>query len=692
LILSNFYRGFNILQKSLVLIGALFYLNVNLSAATADSLKYLESESDESSQKARSFLLYAQDFDSKNMQDSAEKYYNYALSLYKSVNNKLGMHAALGALGVNARNQSKYESALFYHRQSLQIALDEQNTRAQIISYNNLGVIHRRLDDLDKAIYYHNVALKLAESINDKPNIAIASNSLGNINLSLKYYAQAIKFFEKALQIEKERNNLRGLAINFNNIGSAYEYLNKNDSAYWYYNKSLDYNLKSKNDRGISICYNSLGDLERKKDNFKLALHYYSFAASIDKRYNDKYYLATTLLNIGETFLELKDANSAIKNILEALSLSLRIGSKALVQRSYENLAVTYEVKGDYKAALAAERTAKIYKDSILNEANAKELLKMNIKFENVNKEARILKLEQDQQNQKNRFFAASSIAIIAILITAFYIYRNRAKSKNAAILEEKRQIVEESNILLTEKNIELKELNAAKDRLFSIIAHDLKNPLHALIFSTDMLINYSDKFDDDKRNLLYKDMRESGRNLNALIENLLDWARAQTNNVSFEPIQMDLFQAIEKILSLMKISAANKSITLLNSAPFNFMVEADINMMFAMLRNLISNALKYTNHGGNVKITISVIEFNNSEAYKLSVIDDGVGIAPEDINTLFEIKGQRSSPGTANEKGTGLGLALCKEFIEKHNGIIEVESELGKGTKFSLIAPIKLT
>ncbi len=235
---------------------------------------------------------------------------------------------------------------------------------------------------------------------------------------------------------------------------------------------------------------------------------------------------------------------------------------------------------------------------------------------------------------------------------------------------------------------------NETKDKFFSIISHDLKNPLSALIMSSELLSDYYDKFSDEDRVKKIRQISESSKFLFKLLENLLLWSRSQTGAIKFSPEFLNLNKVINSNIELMKLQAQSKKIDLINTLKneLNFVFDED--MITTVIRNLISNAIKFTPEGGSVEIgaiTKPSEGLEPSEGYtNIYIKDSGVGMPEEIRNKLFRIDVNITLEGTNKEKGTGLGLILCKEFVEKHGGKIWVESEVGKGSTFWFSLPAK--
>ncbi len=233
-------------------------------------------------------------------------------------------------------------------------------------------------------------------------------------------------------------------------------------------------------------------------------------------------------------------------------------------------------------------------------------------------------------------------------------------------------------------QNLQLRELNAQKDKFFSIIAHDLRSPFNAILGISELLVNQIGDADIGIVNEYARKIYKSSRLAMNLLTNLLEWARIKTGRIEFKPECFELGGFIEDSIQVLDGVAAQKSITIQRELPPNIQAYADKPMIGSVIRNLVSNAIKYTPRDGKIIITA-----NKGQSEMMVLVgDNGVGIAAGRLETLFQIDQSDSTPGTNNEKGTGLGLILCKEFIDKHRGRIWVESEEGKGSTFYFTLP----
>ncbi|HAB50703.1 MAG TPA: hypothetical protein DCE80_00760, partial [Ignavibacteriales bacterium] len=242
-------------------------------------------------------------------------------------------------------------------------------------------------------------------------------------------------------------------------------------------------------------------------------------------------------------------------------------------------------------------------------------------------------------------------------------------------------KVVEET---VKKYNEELKTLNASKDKFFSIIAHDLKSPLSGLLGFTEILVDEFDTLQTEEIKEFIGHSNQAAINLNALLENLLEWSRIQTGNFTFHPSRVNVTALFNDIISLFNQNARNKKIKIEKNVDAALYVVVDKNMFNTIMRNLVSNGIKFTKEGGNVYLTAIA----NEKFVNIAIQDSGIGLSQENISKLFRIDVNYTTPGTNKERGTGLGLVLCKELVEKNGGKIWVESELGKGTKFIFSLP----
>ena len=233
----------------------------------------------------------------------------------------------------------------------------------------------------------------------------------------------------------------------------------------------------------------------------------------------------------------------------------------------------------------------------------------------------------------------------------------------------------------LEDTKAELQRINKGKDKFFSIIAHDLRSPFAGFMGLSQLIAEEVGNIPEDELRNMAASMNKAAKKLFDFLENLLEWSKSQLGKMEPNPSMIDIKESVERVCSLFKATANEKQINIINNIKESFWASADNNMLNTVLRNFISNAIKFTHTGGNVNISIKT---KNDDSYIISVKDDGVGISSENIGKLFKIDVKFTTVGTANEHGSGLGLLVCKEFVEKNGGEVFVTSQEGQGTEFA--------
>jgi len=356
-----------------------------------------------------------------------------------------------------------------------------------------------------------------------------------------------------------------------------------------------------------------------------------------------------------------------------------------LTRDAADVLSKTYAKQKQFSKAYQVLELFKKTSDALRNDEYVREITRLDMenKFKSQQEQQRLEQQTKDLEQAakmkrqillRQAFFAA----FILVSLLAAAIFRSfRIKQKANRLLAKQQKEIEA-------QRDQLHELNVTKDKFFSIIGHDLRNPFSALIGLTKLLVSEFDNFPKDQIKELLESIYKSSENTYNLLGNLLEWARSQTGRIQWHPEDIELNQVARSTVELLTRNAHQKNIRVQNEINGKTMVTADKNMLQTVFRNLISNAIKFTPDGGLV--TIRSRETDNFIETRVS--DTGVGIAGKDIEKLFRIDTHFSRSGTKDEQGTGLGLILCKEFLAKNGGKIWVESQVGKGSSFIFTLP----
>ena len=276
-------------------------------------------------------------------------------------------------------------------------------------------------------------------------------------------------------------------------------------------------------------------------------------------------------------------------------------------------------------------------------------------------------------------------LEVLVAIAMAWLIITYLVKSRTNRLLKSQNQQISEANEALRKSEKNLMELNATKDKFFSIISHDLKNPFASLLSISELMVeNFNDTDRDDHR-AGFRKMNQSVKHLLNLLENLLTWSRSQRGRIKYEPHRFNLTALIQENINLHRLAADKKGIVLSTSVQEDVYAYGDRDMINSVIRNLMTNAVKFTDRNRKVELRVDFM----GDLIQVSVVDEGIGIPDEYIGKLFRIDEKYKAVGTAGEKGTGLGLIICREFVEKNGGEISVKSKQGIGSTFSFTLPM---
>ncbi|NLO19261.1 MAG: sensor histidine kinase [Ignavibacteria bacterium] len=569
---------------------------------------------------------------------NATNYLFSAAADARDIDYKPGLANALRLLGNVYSMSGIYPKALEAYFESLRLVeeLKDSNSIARI--YNNIGLIYIEQVNYEKSLDYFNRAIEVERKIKDSILIVSTMNNLGIVLSNIDSLEQAEKVFKEALLFAEKNEdivNITGITLN---LGDLYTKMNKFDDAVSCINAALAAFNEMGDLNMVASCYNQLGVAHKKVKKTKEAVEFFNTALEIADSIQSVEIIFKTYYHLYESHSELKQWEKALN----------------------------YYIK--YASA----------KDSYFSMENSNKLVELEKNYEFQKKEDKIL-AEKKANDEKYRTIIFFSI-IITVIIIAFSIvlsiyYKQKVKAN--------RQL-NELNAELSIKNKELQEVNFTKDKFFSIIAHDLKNPIGNFKSVTTLISESYDDFTEEDRIEFINLLKDSAQNLYSLLENLLQWSRSQRGLIKAEKVVFNLKELTAKLFGLLSHSANAKQISLESNVNEDVKVFADMNLLNTVLRNLISNSIKFTKENGSITLSTS----DDDENTIISVSDTGVGMEKEKLDKLFRIDVNVSSPGTSNEAGTGLGLVLCKEFIEIQDGSIRVESEEGKGTTFYINLP----
>ena len=595
---------------------------------------------------------------------------------------------------------SKIQESIAFGLQSVKLAKQYNDYVNLTKASSFLGVAYRNLGNYSKAFDYYFKGLELSKEFNIKAQEGYAYINIGNLYLYQEYYNDAILNLDKAYKIAQQTENDKILGYYYLNRGRIEIKLNHYSQALDYIGDALELRKESKNFEEQAVCLKYIGDVYNEQDVYELALKYYKESIQMLKKTSDIDLLSDNYNRISNIYLKKADYKEALFYSQKSLEMAKRIGSKLRLLNANQSLMKIYKAKKDYKAVVKYQDIVIKYNDSLYNQELNEKMAYIKFideKYE-YDKKLTVLEHEHEVEIHKQRqirnisIFLSIIFVIFSVVLLMYFSIKRKVtanlKSKNKQIAKHKSELENSlKEIIIT--NEKLKELNATKDKFFTILAHDLKSPFNAIITFSGLLLKNYDKYKPEKHKELLKYINQSGENTFKLLENLLLWARSQIGIIEFKPEIENLNLVSIETVDLLFHSAKSKSIIINNEIPKDIFVKADKELYFTILRNLITNAIKFSPKESKIIIKAeNIILENNLPFTKIYVIDEGIGISEKKVKRLFSVTENISTKGTNDEDGTGIGLILCKEFVEMHGGQINVESKVNIGTTMSFTIP----
>lgn len=583
--------------------------------------------------------------------------------------------------------EGDYDEALNYDLQSVKLFSQNKDSTQLFRALNDVGQDYRDLGEYKEAYFYLTQSYQLARKHKEAPTskdslvMAIVLHNMGTVFTALGQYDIALNHLEASEKLSARLHDLEGPAYNYDEIGELYRKKGAFDLA----EKNLLAGLSEARRMKIRVLVagiqSHLANLYLDMEDYSKALLYYDSVRERQASVNNRFGLAECDLGEGMVMSRSGNHDEAMRLYKKSLEASKSLNARNLALTCYQELASLAEIKNDYKNALFYHKQHDALKDSLFNKATMEKLVQNQLRFETENKDteiAALLQLRERQDSEMRRQELVSNILVIVVALTIFLLYTvyrsgSRRKRINLLLLEHQEEI--------KKRSAELEQLNQVKDKFFSIISHDLRSPMNALSGTLDLL---------EQKNITPQEFSELTQSLRiqfnhtrTLINNLLDWTLLQMEKLRIQPEKVYLRPKVEESFEALR-GLYPKNIVMENNVPESVAGFGDPNILTLVLRNLILNSMKFTEAGG----TIRVRALENGKDITVSVADNGIGIKPEVREMLFEKASGYSTRGTANEKGTGLGLILCKEFVEKNGGKIWLDSEWGKGSTFYFTLP----
>lgn len=634
--------------------------------------------------------------------DQDKKYY-YAVR-YKAIAEKLDVDTlvveAYIDMGGTHAIKTVMDSALFYFAKGYELARKVKYERGMARGLASMGYVYEKIDNEREAIDKYKEALRLYKKINYPKGINQCYINIGGIYHDLGEYKVARSYDLLALESYKKMAHEPGIAAALFSLGGGSLELGEFEKARKYFQESLDIRTKIGDINGIALATWGLARVDIKEGRFEKALPNLEIALKHDIELENTFHESAVLISFARAYLGLGEykkareyAERAYKNSKAMESLSMR--SKAVWM--YMKIE---EAQNNYKEAFKYQNDFIDLTDSIKAEEKLKHLVLTE--FSRVSSENEGLVKDNKIIATKNTgyvklIFITSVILLFVVILLVLYYKRNLEKKATNLLLERQRDEISEINKelemlneeLVTQmeitavQNSELEQLNMVKNKFFSIVSHDLRSPLSTL----KMLFGLyrEGQLNEGELSELLAKLEDTIYTTSVFLDNLLEWSKSQLDGIVVNPSVFEISSLVRGNIQLMETAVRLKGVKIEYSIEENTTAYADANMINVVVRNLISNAVKFCNTGD----TITIEAHNSNNRMYIAIKDTGPGMSEKDLQKLFNLE-HTITTSLSGDKGHQIGLVLCKDMVEQNKGRIEVESELGKGSRFFVELPAK--
>lgn len=608
---------------------------------------------------------------------------------------------------------SKPDSTIILATQALEISIQQHDLAGQMRTLHNLGVGYYEKGNYNEAVQSYNRAIALAERLGDNAYNARIRSNLAMPYLALGAHDEALENLSTALDIAQKNHLTNTIAHITHNIGMVYHYQSKHDQAIAFYEKSqklyesngdttrstfilgniAHLYLKEKdfqkartlylqslalaekldNKKAIGNALQSLGAFFMEQDDPKTARSYFLRAKETLESTGEQTEYLRLLDNLATCYLKLGDTDTAYSYATQSYELATRQQQFYYIQTSAHRLSDMYEKSGDYRKALDYFKKANLASDSVQSQQNKEALVRMEEKYKYQKDQEQATLLYDAKLKKKNQWLYLAIGAVCVLTVIALFFARTiRQKRRLNRILKETNDFFEEQNALLEASN-------HFKEQLISLVAHDVRHPIASL---QNVLSLFENKhLTSAEIQQLMSSSHQDVNNLIQLLDDLLLWVRLQLEYTQLQKTRFHLQDILRPIVELYQQKARDKNIQLVLEHPINAEVYADKEAISTVIRNLVDNGIKFSNPGDRVHIcSASAVD---DRRIVVKITDTGIGMTPETIESLFTVPTYARRYGTHNEEGSGLGIQICRHYLQLNNSELFVESNVGQGTIF---------
>jgi signal transduction histidine kinase len=555
----------------------------------------------------------------------------------------------------------KNEESIPYFHKAMTISILNKDSLQLAFAHNNLGDVYLISGNIPLALQYGEISLEMFKSLKNKAGEAYGYINLGKVYREKKELRKSLKYFKIATLIRKELNASPRMASVLYDQAKTYQELGVIDTAMNYYYQSLNSSYDTQNLRYVAMSLNGIADINYSRKEYDKAYHNYKRALDWNEKGNHKFGTIDSYIGLALVNAQRNERKEGEYLLNEALSLALKLGFSSQAIKAYNSYIEFYKILDDYDNVMHSYEIFLEQYDSILSVQQFEIVTEMERKF---TAQQDLVKIEQELKTNNLLRLRLVLIIVLMIIILIVLVW----------------QYISHRNM-----NIKLEKINKTKDKLFSLISHDLRNPFNSLLSFSELLQSKIDEEDFEQTHIIsgyIKKASEEGLNL---VTNLLHWSLSQSGRIQFNPILTNCSDLFKELEELFRIEVEKYKVSLEFDNQIKDKISADPSILKIVLVNLITNALKYTEEKGIIQVIANI----DNNMVKIRVQDSGIGMSKETVDKLFA-KGNfvKSKKGLREEKGSGLGLSIINDLIEIHKGKIKVSSKEGKGSSFEIEFP----
>lgn len=565
----------------------------------------------------------------------------------------------------------------------------ESATKGRILY--ELGTAYQSSNRLQEALQSLLQSLDTYRVLQSDSGITVITERIALLHWQQNQPQKALEGLQQSLRYKQQTNDSLGMGMSFTLLGNVHAQLGELEIAAAYFQKSIGIWQQLQQAQNLAMSINNLANVRSAQGNKKDAEKLYLKSIQLKELLGDQLGLAGSYNNFGDFYFDQNDLERALTYFEKSAHISRQMANPKTWQVAEENLAITLEELGKFEESIQHFWQSDSLKTELSRELYNTEVAALQEKFEAEKRSRQILELENEnhlkvlaleQERGQRLLWIGGSLFLLILLVFATAAFRqNRIKNR---LLRANNARIEQQRLEVSQKNEELESITATKDRLYSIIAHNLKGPISALEGISEVIQYYRKHGPPEKLDRIVAEIDKTAYQTNTLVGNLLNWARTQTQVIPYRAESLNLLGILTQCLELVAVQAERKNLRVELAVPDSLLVFSDLNFIKTVANNLLHNAIKFTPEGGNI-----LLQANEQQNWvEVSIKDSGIGIEPKRLAAIFDASDHKSTQGTAGEQGTGLGLYVCREFIHQAGGKIWVAESSPHGTEFRFTLP----